>query len=237
MSSSDISFLQRQPGANIDGWDLHIPRVKPQLFQLHIYIHNTEPKYLLYEALQPRGFQHQTDQAMLKDRKVHNVVCKIFHYFCWTGGNPVAQGLKTPVWVPESPLWSGTARTHRGFQVCLLTAENLQPKGKIQLDQILHSSTAFKACVIPLQSISIYTAITEQNYGSQSRKPLLIQKQVWIKMKKIWQCPWSWKLVAFITKMKSCWMSHWNIIPLGLWKRWVCVLPQNPQATCTALRR
>lgn len=183
-SSLDISFLQKQRGANIDGWDLHIPRVKPQLFHLHIYIHYTEPKHLLYEALRPRGFQHQIDQAMLRDRKVHNEVCQIFHYFCWTGGNPVAQELKSPVWVPESSLRSGTVSTHRGLQVCLLTAKNLQPKGKIQLDQILNSSTAFKACVIPLQSISIYTAITEQNYGSQSRKPLLIQKQVWITMKK-----------------------------------------------------
>lgn len=183
-SSSDISFLQRQPGANIDGWDLHIPRVKHRLFHLHVYIHSTEPKYLLYEALRPRGFQNQTDQAMLKDRKVHSVVYKIFHYICWTEGSSVAQELKSPVWVPESPLRSRIVRTHRGLQVCLLTAKNLQPKGKIQLDHILHSSTAFKACVIHLQSISIYTAITEQNYGSQSRKPLLIQKQVWTKTKK-----------------------------------------------------
>lgn len=129
-SSSDIIFLHRQPGANIDGWDLHIPRVKPQLFHLHVYIHSTEPKYLLYEALRPRGFQDQTEQAVLKDRKVHNIVCQIFHHFCWTGGSSVARELKSPVWLPESPLRSGTVGLTERVVGLLVDSKEFTAKGE-----------------------------------------------------------------------------------------------------------
>lgn len=62
--------------------------------------------------------------------------------------------------------WQNSQKVAGGF----VLANNLQLRGKIQLDQILHSPTDYKTYVILLQSIPIYMAITEQNYKSQWRK-------------------------------------------------------------------
>lgn len=62
--------------------------------------------------------------------------------------------------------WQDSQEVAGGFVI----ANNLQLRGKIQLDQILHSPTDYKTYVNLPQSIPIYVAITEQNYKFQCRK-------------------------------------------------------------------
>lgn len=88
----------------------------------------------------------------------------------------LVQNLTNPVLAPGTPLRSGPGSARRRLPVALLLQIIYSWEEKIHLDQVLHSSSVFKACVIPPQSISIYTAITEQNYRSPCRKPLLMQE-------------------------------------------------------------
>lgn len=118
----------------------------------------------------------------------------------------IPQEVKSPILVPMTPLgpdWQDSPRDTGSF----IAPSNLQLRGKIQLEQILHLSTVHKAHIIPLQSICIYMTITEQNYRSQCRKPLLIwNEQIWTAEKNL----------ALSTVLEICGFHNPNEVTLNV---------------------